>query len=205
MYEKLKKLFPKAGDNTLKEIDKQMKGRSNEYIACFLATLDIESAGFLYKEENLNYSESALLKVFGKYFTDDPTNTSKKLAKDYARKPQEIANIVYGGRMGNNQPNDGWHFRGRGYIQLTGRTNYTQYEKLLGQPIRVNPEILLEDEWALKSALEFFKQSGCEPYAEKGDIKSVSGIVNTGSPTKIANHLAERTASYEKILKELKG
>jgi putative chitinase len=104
-------------------------------LAHFLAQCDHESGGFKTFVENLNYSESQLLKVFPKYFTKDE-------AKLYARNPEAIANRVYGGRMGNNQSGDGYRFCGRGCIQLTGRDNYTLFDKFVTESLLEMPRLV---------------------------------------------------------------
>lgn len=104
-------------------------------LAHFLAQCDHESGGFKTFVENLNYSESGLLKTFPKYFTKDE-------AKLYARNPEAIANRVYGGRMGNNQSGDGYRFCGRGCIQLTGRDNYTLFDKFVTESLLEMPRLV---------------------------------------------------------------
>lgn len=99
-----------------------------------------ESGGFLHRFENLNYSEASLLRVFKKYFKP-PFKAS-----DYARKPEKIANRVYGGRMDNGPESsgDGWRYRGRGYIQLTGKANYTSFGTAIGEDLVGNPDLAAE-------------------------------------------------------------
>lgn len=113
-------------------------------LAHFLAQCDHESGGFKRFVENLNYSESQLLKIFPKYFTKDE-------AKLYARNPEAIANRVYGGRMGNNQNGDGYRFCGRGCIQLTGRDNYTLFDKFVAESVTETPRFVAT-KYALTSA-----------------------------------------------------
>ena len=97
---------------------------STEQTAMFLAQCGHESAGFTRLEENLNYSAKALYNVFRKYFPTLP------MAENYARRPEAIANLVYGSRMGNGsaESGDGWKYRGRGIIQITGKYNYRSLE-----------------------------------------------------------------------------
>ena len=104
--------------------------------------------------ENLNYSANGLSKIFGKYFPGD-------LEKEYARKPEKIASRVYGNRMGNGdeESGDGWKFRGRGALQLTGKNNYTAFAKYLDKPeILDNPD-LVASEYAFESAMFFFDKN----------------------------------------------
>ena len=117
-----------------------------------------ESGDLILKEENLNYSEKRLLQVFPKYFNLTNVNS-------YANKPQEIGNRVYGGRMGNKNPNDGYYFRGRGAIQLTGRDNYKSFENWLVQKglckpneIMLNPDLVWK-EFYIESAIWFFDKN----------------------------------------------
>jgi putative chitinase len=109
-------------------------------LAHFLAQCGHESGGFRATQENLNYSAKGLKGIFPKYF---PGNT----ADAYARNPQKIANKVYSSRMsnGNEASGDGWKFRGRGYIQLTGRGNYTLFDKQVSEDILANPDLVATD------------------------------------------------------------
>lgn len=121
--------------------------------AHFLGQCSHETGGWRIFEENLNYSKEALIRVFGKYFTEEE-------AEVFARNPIEIANRVYGGRMGNKAENDGWKFRGRGCIQLTGKYNYQTFSESIGRPdIMHNPD-LVKSEFALESAIFFFERKG---------------------------------------------
>jgi putative chitinase len=129
----------------------------------FLAQCGHESGGFRITQENLNYSAKGLQGIFKKYFP------SEALALDYAKKPQKIANRVYGGRMGNGNEasGDGFKFRGRGYIQLTGRDNYTAFGKSIGKPIEETPD-LVATEFALASAAWFWSKNGLNKIADTG-------------------------------------
>lgn len=124
--------------------------------------------------ENLNYSASGLLTVFPKYFT-------KETATLYARKPQQIANIVYGGRMGNNEAGDGWKFRGRGFIQVTGKDNYKALSEDTGIDFVSNPDLLLTEVNAMISALWFWNKIQANKHADKDDIKTITKLINGGS------------------------
>jgi putative chitinase len=146
--------------------------------AHFLSQLHHESAGFTLTTENLNYSAAGLLATFPAYYTPD-------LAKHHERKPSVIANHVYGGRMGNNRLNDGWHFRGRGLAQLTGRNNYTAFANWVGVPaILENPD-LVAAKYALASAIWFFNVNKifdlCVDLSE-ATAKRVGNAVNRGNP-----------------------
>ena len=145
-------------------------------LAHFLAQCAHESGGFKAVTENLNYSAEGLKKIFPKYF---PGN----LNESYARKPEKIANRVYGGRMGNGpeESGDGWKFRGRGYIQLTSRSNYTEFDKLVPDDIIENPE-LVATKYPLVSAAFFFNKNGlwkiCDKGADDATVTAVTKRVN---------------------------
>lgn len=129
----------------------------------FLAQCGHESGGFRITQENLNYSAKGLQGIFKKYFP------SEAIALDYAKKPQKIANRVYGGRMGNGNEasGDGFKFRGRGYIQLTGRDNYTAFGKSIGVAIEDNPDLVATD-YALASAAWFWSKNNLNKIADTG-------------------------------------
>ena len=142
----------------------------------FLAQCAHESGGFKVVTENLNYSAEGLKKIFPKYF---PGN----LNESYARKPEKIANRVYGGRMGNGpeESGDGWKFRGRGYIQLTSRSNYAEFDKLVPEDIIANPD-LVATKYPLVSAAFFFNKNGlwkiCDKGADDATVTAVTKRVN---------------------------
>jgi putative chitinase len=119
-------------------------------LAHFLGQCGHESANFKLVNENLNYSESGLKSIFSKYFPGD-------LAKQYQRKPEMIASRVYASRMGNGSEitKEGWKFRGRGYIQLTGKDNYTRFSQFIGEDCVANPD-LVSTKYPLASAAFFF-------------------------------------------------
>jgi len=133
----------------------------------FLAQTGHESGGFKVTKENLNYSAERLQVIFKKYFTEDS-------AKEYARKPEKIANIVYANRMGNgNQASgDGFRFCGRGYIQLTGKDNYTAFDKFVEDDILANPD-LVATKYPLLSAAWFWSKNGLNAIADQGATDEV--------------------------------
>jgi putative chitinase len=146
-------------------------------LAHFLGQCEHETGGFRLFEENLNYSESGLLSIFARHYPD------KLLALKHSRKPSVIANHVYGNRMGNNQPNDGWHFRGRGAIQLTGRTNYRLFaEWVKDQSVMTNPD-QVANKYAFDSAMWYFQErrifSLCNDLNQE-TITRVTRLVNGG-------------------------
>lgn len=157
--------------------------------AAFLAQLAHESAQFTAFVENLNYSTTALQKVFKKYF---PT---KELADAYARKPAKIANRVYANRMGNGDEasGDGYAFRGRGFLQLTGKNNYTKCGLDLGVDLLKDPDYLMTPDGAVDSALWYWKANNLNNYADHEDIKGQTKVINGGY-----NGLDERIAFYNK-------
>lgn len=154
--------------------------------AMFRATIAHESARFTRLSENLNYSADRLRAVWPKRF---PTLES---AQDVARQPEKIANKVYAGRMGNIDPGDGWRYRGRGLIQLTGRGNYRACGVALGVDLLANPDLLLQPEYAARSAGWFWRVNGCQPLAEAGDLEAVTRKVNGG-----LNGMADRRQLFE--------
>jgi putative chitinase len=137
-------------------------------LAHFLAQCGHESGGFRLTKENLNYSAKGLMGIFKKYF---PTEA---LAKQYERKPEKIANKVYGGRMGNGPEasGDGAKYCGRGYIQLTGKDNYTAFGKSINEDMTVNPQAVA-DKYALLSAAWFFNKNGLHKLADSGATDAV--------------------------------
>ena len=149
-------------------------------LAHFLAQCGHESAGFKAVQENLNYSAKGLLGIFKKYF---PTQT---LAEQYERNPQKIASKVYGGRMGNGPEStgEGFKFRGRGYIQLTGKQNYTNFAKFIGEDTVANPD-LVATKYPLASAAFFFNSNGlwsiCDKGADDATVTAVTKRVNGGT------------------------
>jgi putative chitinase len=148
-------------------------------LAHFLSQCGHESGGFKAVNENLNYSADGLKKIFPKYF---PGNISES----YARNPEKIAAKVYGGRMGNGDEasKEGWKFRGRGYIQLTGKSNYTAFDKLVEEDIIANPD-LVATKYPLSSAAFFFQSNGlwsiCDKGADDSTVTAVTKRVNGGT------------------------
>jgi putative chitinase len=137
-------------------------------LAHFLAQCGHESGGFRVTQENLNYSAKGLAGIFKKYF---PTEAA---AAPYARNPQKIASKVYGGRMGNGPEStgEGYKFRGRGYIQLTGKDNYTAFGKSIGEDMVANPD-KVASQYALLSAAWFFSKNGLHKMADEGASDTV--------------------------------
>jgi len=163
----------------------------------FLAQCGHESAGFKAVQENLNYGAKGLLGIFKKYF---PTEAK---ALQYERKPEKIANLVYGGRMGNGDEasGDGYKFRGRGYIQLTGKNNYAAFGKAINEDITANPD-LVATKYPLLSAAWFWSSNGLNTLADKGaDDASVTAITKRVNGGTIG--LADRIKHFNEYYKLL--
>jgi putative chitinase len=149
-------------------------------LAHFLAQCGHESGGFKLVTENLNYGAKGLLGVFKKYF---PTEGE---ALKYERKPELIANRVYANRMknGDEASGDGWRFRGRGYIQLTGRDNYTRFGLAINEDIPSKPD-LVATKYPLLSAAWFWSTNSLNTLADKGDtdadVTAITRRVNGGT------------------------
>jgi putative chitinase len=162
----------KWGPGTFKAAKDYFK-LSTAQAAHFFGQCAHESGGFKVFQENLNYSDKGLNGIFKKYF---PTLAS---TAGYARKPEKIANKVYANRMGNGPESsgDGYKFRGRGPIQLTGKSNYTQFAQDIGRPdVLTNPDIVAT-ELAFESALWFFNKNGLFAIADKGVTDAVIGQI----------------------------
>lgn len=167
-------------------------------LAHFLSQTGHESGGFKITKENLNYSAERLQVIFKKYFTAES-------AKEYARKPEKIANIVYANRMGNgNQASgDGFKFCGRGYIQLTGKDNYTAFDKSVEDDILATPD-LVATKYPLLSAAWFWNKNGLNAIADTGVgedvITKITKKVNGGTIG-----LTDRVAHFNEYYNLLKA
>lgn len=188
-YKAMMEIFPKYEINTPNRI------------AGFVAQCAHESNNFNNLEENLNYKEETLLKVFGRYFGPAP----KRNAKEYARNPEKIANYVYmdefrSSKMGNVKEGDGWRFRGRGLKQLTGRENYTNFGKTINMTAEEAAEYVATEKGAIESACWFWNAKKLNAIADSGDIVKMTKIINGGDIG-----LADRKARWEKALAVLGG
>ena len=178
--EKLKGHIPDAVIAQIPDTAKKFNITTPLRLAHFLAQCGHESGGFKHINENLNYSAAGLMGTFKKYFP------SLDLAKQYERKPEKIAARVYGGRMGNGPEatGEGFKFRGRGYIQLTGKDNYTQFAKFIGEDTVANPD-LVASKYPLASAAFFFDSnklwSICDRGADDATVTAVTKRVNGGT------------------------
>ena len=177
--EKLKGHIPDAVIAQIPDTAKKFNITNNLRLAHFLAQCGHESGGFKAVSENLNYSADGLKKIFGKYF---PGN----LNESYAKQPEKIASRVYGGRMGNGDEasKEGYKFRGRGFIQLTGKANYTNFTKFIGEDCISNPD-LVSTKYPLASAAFFFDSnklwSICDKGADDATVTAVTKRVNGGT------------------------
>ncbi|MCD0493899.1 glycoside hydrolase family 19 protein [Chromobacterium violaceum] len=162
-------------------------------IAAFLATIGVESAALSAVVENLNYSAPGLLATW-------PSRFTAATAAAAARKPEVIANIVYACRMGNGAPasDDGWRFRGRGLIQITGKDGYAAAGQALGLSLIAHPELLEQPVNAAMSAAWWWDKNGCNQLADAGDMTAVTKRVNGG-----ANGLTQRKALYAAALRAI--
>jgi len=146
-------------------------------IAHFMAQLAYESAGFRALVENLNYKPETLLKVF-----PNRIKTLEQAQSLVAQGKEAIANAVYGNRadLGNTQPGDGFKYIGRGFLMITGRSNYTRYAAMIGQPLVDKPELLEQPIYAAQAAAAFWKATNINARADADDINGVTKLVNGG-------------------------
>lgn len=161
-------------------------------IAMFLAQVGHESAGMSVMEENLNYSAQGLNKIFPKYFI-----RAGREANAYARKPEKIANVVYANRMGNGptESGDGYRYRGRGFIQLTGKNNYAAFAEDMEMTLEEVVPWLETAEGACWSAGWFWYSRDLNQWADKGDILTTTKRINGGTIG-----LEDRKHHYEEAL-----
>mgnify|MGYP003347158782 FL=1 len=178
-------LFPRAQDpagwaDAMNNVFPTYDINTPERVAAFIAQCGHESGGWTVFEENLFYSAQGLMKVFPKYF---PT---ADLANAYAKQPEKIANRIYGGRMGNGPEatGDGYKYRGRGPIQLTGKDNYRAFAKEMfddWENLFENPDWVTADrDFALMSAIWFWNKNKLNVQADNGDIKLMTKKINGG-------------------------
>ncbi len=186
----LNEMLPKYGITTDKRI------------ASFVSQCAHESMDFRVLEENLNYKEATLLKVFPRYF-----GPGKENAAEYAGNPQKIANYVYmdknrskGGALGNVKENDGFAMRGKGLKQVTGRANHEAFGKTVGMTAEEAAEYLMTKKGALESALWFWGSRNLNDVADTGDQVRLTKIINGGDIG-----LADRQARYAKAMAALGG
>ena len=164
-YEALSAILPEYGINT------------PERVAAFIAQCAHESGGFKFLKENLNYKAESLLKVFPKYFK------TLDEARAYEKKPEKIANRIYGNRMGNGDESsgDGFRYCGRGLIQLTGKENYSWFAASLEIPVEEASEYLETFEGAVQSACWVWEENKLNQGADKKDILTLTKRINGGT------------------------
>lgn len=196
----LKKCLPNATTQACEAFAEPLTRACEKYeintpqrLAAFIAQIGHESGNLRFVKENLNYSAQGLRKTFPKYFPDD------QIAEKYERKPEAIANRVYANRMGNGseESGDGWKYRGRGLIQLTGRENY---QKCMTDFGITDPSYFETPEGAVHSACWFWNTRKLNDVADTGDIKKMTKIINGGSIG-----LEDRIKHYDHALKVLGG
>ena len=165
--DKLKGHIPDSVIAMLPETIEKFELNTSLRLAHFLAQAGHESGGFKAVNENLNYGAKGLLGTFAKYFTPDT-------AALYERKPEKIANLVYASRMGNGDKasGEGYKFRGRGYIQLTGKDNYSAFDKVIEENLIEQPD-LVATKYPLLSAAWFFHKNGLHKIADEGATDAV--------------------------------
>ncbi|MCA7000643.1 glycoside hydrolase family 19 protein [Dickeya solani] len=189
--EKLKKVMTAASADDLALFQPALQQECNAAeintslrFAHFVAQVAHESNELRARVENLNYSAKGLRSVFGRYFTTD------EMAAQCERKPESIANIVYANRLGNGatETGDGWKYRGRGLIQLTGRDNYRACGSAIGQDLVTNPDLISQNpSVSVAAAIWFWKKNGLSALADQDDINGITRRINGG-----LNGLADR-------------
>lgn len=190
----LKKVFPRIEmvDCWVDELNKQLEEAgitTKEQVAMFLAQCGHETGGFTRFTENLNYSAERLLAVFPKYFK------TRADAEKVARRPQEIANIVYANRMGNgdSKSGDGWKYRGRGLIQLTGRQNYVKFTNYIKKPeLLEKPDEFNTIHYYIQMAIWYWKVNALETIS---NIETVTRRINGG-----LNGIEDRKKLFKQIM-----
>lgn len=197
IIKKLEGIIPEKVLEELPNVIERFNINTTLRLAHFLSQCAHESANFKAVSENLNYSAQGLKRTFPKYFTGN-------LNESYARKPEKIASRVYGGRMGNGDEStkEGFKFRGRGYIQLTGKNNFKRFSDFIGEDVVVNPD-LVATKYPLTSAGFFFYSnklwSICDKGATDAVVTELTKRINGGT-----NGLADRISKFKKFYSALK-
>ena len=194
--DKLQKCLPKNKHvpellEALLEVLPNYEINTVERVAAFLAQCGHESLDFTVLHENLNYGAKGLRGIFPKYFGDD------HMAAQYERKPEKIANKIYGGRMGNGPESsgDGYRYRGRGAIQLTGYNNYSAFAESIDMSVDDVVEYCETLEGAIESACWFWTKNNLNDIADDGDMLKLTKRINGGTIG-----LEERTSHYNRNL-----
>jgi putative chitinase len=179
--DQLRAIFPKARQEMLDAFNDHWLGLAEintvPRLRYLLAQVGHESLGLTVLEENLNYSWAGLYKTFPKYFTSEQ-------ARAYARQPERIANRVYANRMGNGPESsgDGWKYRGRGVIQLTGRANYQAVAKRFTEINCVDdPDVIKTPDGAMAALVTFWVENRCNAYADARDFVGLTKRINGGT------------------------
>lgn len=161
-------------------------------VAGFISQVAHESGNFMIVEENLNYSSSRLDEIFPKYFRN-----AGRDASEYSGKPEKIANVVYANRMGNGDEasGDGWKYRGRGLIQLTGKYNYAAFAKVMGMSLDEVIEYMQTKKGSVDSAAWFWDSRNLNQEADEHDVRSMTRLINGGY-----NGLKDREQKWKKAL-----
>jgi putative chitinase len=194
--DKLKGHIPDSVIAEIELISEKFDLVTNLRLAHFLSQCSHESGNFKAVSENLNYSKDGLMRIFGRYF---PGN----LADSYAFKPEMIASRVYGNRLGNGDEasKEGWKFRGRGYLQTTGKENYRRLGEFLGVDLITNPD-LVANKYPLSSAAYFFNSNKLWEICDRGFTDDVVILV-TKRVNGGTNGLAHRQSEFKKFIKLL--
>ena len=189
----LSNIIPAEWADVLQPLLPQYGIDTPQRIAGFLSQVDIESAHFTALIENLNYSAHGLLSTFGSHFTEMEADT-------YAHKPEMIANRVYAGRMGNGseESGDGWAYRGRGLIQLTGLTNYNAFSMAINKTVEETVAYLETKEGAAEAACWYWSNRNLNQFADIGDTLALTKRINGGT-----NGLTDRSKAYDKYKVQL--
>jgi putative chitinase len=193
--EVLRRLYPEADPATIETFAHKADELWNEFelsanrnrVHFFLAQLGHESGGRA-REENLNYSAKRMMAVWPGRFPNLASTSG------LANNPQALANSVYGGRMGNVRPDDGWRYRGRGYIQITGRDGYAQVGSLAKLDLVGDPDLALAPQTCLRVACAFWAWKKLNPKCDAGDFVTVTRLINGGTLG-----LQDRFAWLEKV------
>ncbi|MFJ3259641.1 glycoside hydrolase family 19 protein [Pseudomonas sp. NPDC086581] len=210
------RLFPNAGSRAgvfvpaINRAAQRFAINTPARLAAFLAQTGHESGGFLRLVENLNYSAQGLATTWPTRFAIDPKArplVPNALANQLARKPELIANATYAARNGNGpiSSGDGWRYRGRGLLQITGRDNYRAAGRGIGQPLEAEPELAEQPEFAAASAAWWWQSRGLNQLADVGNIDDIGSIINTGKAGRTPIGAAERRALFNKARGILNG
>ena len=200
----LKAIMPNATDENRKQFVEYFNRHADRFgittpmrAVGFLSQVAVESAELRATSENLKYSAKGLQRTFPRYFK------TPELAAAYAYKPVQIANRVYANRMGNGSEasGDGWRYRGRGLIQLTGKNNYSAYQQsgYCTGNILQNPDLVAKYPGALKSAMWYWMKNGLNQLADTADVSAMTRRINGGT-----NGLDERKQYYDRARKALR-